>query len=139
PRELRPTPDARFNIARTMFETDRLPEGAPERLNTFDRIWVPSRFNQETFIRSGVDPTKIAVVPGAIDPAYLEEAPLPDDWSWIRDAYVRTLLEARAVALPEGRTPNAERRPRLFLSIFDWTLHKGWDALLEAFALEFGR
>src|SRR5207247_11184257 len=63
-----PSPHARFNIARTMFETDRLPAGFVERLNRMDRIWVPSEFNRETFVRSGVDPDKIAVLPGAIDP-----------------------------------------------------------------------
>src|SRR5207302_3254874 len=51
----------------------------------------------------------------------------------------RELLRGRArvAALPEGRTPKAERRPFVFLSVFDWSLHKGWDVLLEAFAREF--
>jgi glycosyltransferase involved in cell wall biosynthesis len=107
-----PSPHARFNIARTMFETDRLPPGWEERLNRMDRIWVPSAFNRETFVRSGVDPAKIAVIPGAIDPApftaEVEPWPVPGD-----------------------------ERFR-FLTLFDWTLHKGWDVLLSAFAAEFG-
>jgi glycosyltransferase involved in cell wall biosynthesis len=108
----RPSPHARFNIARTMFETDRLPPGCETALNAMDRVWVPSEFNRETFVRSGVDPAKLGVIPGAIDPAPFG-APV-DPWP-----------------LP------GEQRFR-FLSLFDWTLHKGWDVLLEAFALEFG-
>jgi glycosyltransferase involved in cell wall biosynthesis len=108
-----PLPNARFSIARTMFETDRLPAGAADRLNRMDRVWVPSVFNQETFIRSGVDPQKIAVVPEAIDPT----------------PFAVPALEPWPVPGPETYR---------FLSVFDWTLHKGWDILLTAFAAEFG-
>src|SRR5205085_9123739 len=66
---LKPSPQARVNVARVMFETDRLPAGWEQHLNRFDRIWVPSEFNRDTFVRSGVCPDKIAVLPGAIDPA----------------------------------------------------------------------
>src|SRR5262249_33774483 len=108
----RPSPNARLNVARTMFETDGLPPGGAEALNAMDRIWVPSAFNRETFARSGVDPAKIAVLPGAIDaPAFAAEVvpwPLPG-----KEAF-------------------------RFLSVFDWTRHKGWNVLLEAFAREFG-
>jgi glycosyltransferase involved in cell wall biosynthesis len=109
----RPSASARFNIARTMFETDRLPDGAAAALNGMDRIWVPSEFNRETFVRSGVVPEKIAVVPGSIDVSLFEER------------------GAEPWPLPGGE-------PYRFLSVFDWTLHKGWDVLLGAFAAEFG-
>lgn len=108
----RPSPYARFSIARTMFETDRLQPGWEVLLNRMDRIWVPSEFNRDTFVRSGVDPEKIAVIPGSLDPApYLTES---EPWP----------------------VPGTESFR--FLSVFDWTLHKGWDLLLEAFAREFG-
>src|SRR5207248_3888517 len=101
PALLRPSPRAGLNIARTMFETDRLPPGWEGRLNAMDRIWVPSEFNRETFVRSGVDPDKIAVLPGAIDAApfaaEVEPWPVPGEETF------------------------------RFLSVFDWTLHKGWD------------
>jgi glycosyltransferase involved in cell wall biosynthesis len=107
-----PSPSARLNIARTMFETDRLPAGWEGCLNRMDRIWVPSEFNRETFVRSGVDPDKLAVLPGCLDPAPFAEAVEP--------------------------YPIRGRERFRFLSVFDWTLHKGWDVLLEAFAQEFG-
>lgn len=111
-----PSPLARCNVARTMFETDRLPGPFVQNLNRFDRIWVPSEFNCETFIRSGVDPDKLAVVPGTLDPEPFHRAVKP--WPLPQSA--------------EGPPPFR------FLSVFDWTLHKGWDVLIEAFAREFG-
>src|SRR5262249_30973208 len=66
---VQPSPQARVNVARVMFETDRLPEGWAGHLNRMDRIWVPSEFNRETFVRNGVEPGKLAVLPGSIDPA----------------------------------------------------------------------
>jgi RNA polymerase sigma factor (sigma-70 family) len=108
----RPSPLARFNVARTMFETDGLPPGGAEALNAMDRVWVPSAFNRETFARSGVDSEKIAVLPGAID--------------------------AHAFAAEAEPWPLPGEEAFRFLSVFDWTRHKGWDVLLEAFAREFG-
>ena len=108
----RPAPTALVNVARTMFETDRLPAGWDRVLNQMDRIWVPSQFNHDTFARSGVDPARVAVVPEALDAAAFAADVLP----W----------------------PVPASEPFIFLSVFDWTLHKGWDALLEAFGREFG-
>ena len=33
---------APYTIGRTMFETDRLPDGWPERLNAVDEVWAPA-------------------------------------------------------------------------------------------------
>lgn len=115
-------PHAGFQIARTMFETDRLPEPCVLNLNRMDRIWVPSEFNRESFVRSGVDPDKLAVIPGAIDPAPFAQSGPP--WP---------------IPAGSGRQAGMEgSRPFIFLSVFDWTLHKGWDVLIESFAAEFG-
>jgi len=124
-----PSPHARFNVARTMFETDRLPQGWEALLNRMDRVWVPSEFNRETFVRSGVDPEKIAVVPAALDAApfaaEVEPWPLPHAGN------------GRGERAGEAQ-PKEGDAPYRFLSVFDWTLHKGWDVLVEAFAQEFG-
>lgn len=108
----RPHPNALVSVARTMFETDRLQPGWEAVLNRMDRVWVPSEFNRRTFVRSGVDAERITVIPEAIDPAPFARRAEP--WP-----------------VPGGE-------PFKFLSIFDWTLRKGWDVLLEAFASEFG-
>ena len=103
--------EAMANIGRTMFETDRIPAEWVAPCNAMDEIWVPSRFHLETFARAGVDPSKLAVIPGAVDVerfgAHVEPFPLP------------------------------HRAGFNFLSVFDMTMRKGWDILLAAYVLEF--
>lgn len=110
-----PRSDAALNICRTMFETDRLPAVWVPRLLAFDRIWVPTEFHREAFLRSGIPEEKLGVIPGALDAAP---------------------FRAPAAAAPDRLPPGAE--PFRFLSVFDWSIHKGWDVLLESFAREFG-
>ena len=102
---------ARANIGRTMFETDRLPEGWADACNQMDAIWVPSRFNVETFAGAGVQREKLRVVPGAIDLAPYNPNCAP-------------------LQIEGARGFN-------FLAVFDWTLRKGWDVLIRAFVEEF--
>lgn len=104
-------PQARWNVGRTMFETDRIPDDWVAACNRMDAVWVPSEFNYETFTRSGVDARKIQIVPGAIDVAEYD-------------------LNTAPLAVDGARGYN-------FLSVFDWTLRKGWDILLRAYIEEF--
>lgn len=105
-------PVAPYSVCRVMFETDRLPEGWAEACNRFTEVWVPTAFNRETFVRSGVVPEKIRLVPGAIDAA----AYGPPSHPTVR---------------PQGA------RGFSFLSVFDFTPRKGWDVLLRAYFEEF--
>ena len=99
-------------IGYTMFESDRIPESWVKSIQHMDELWVPTRYNQETFAASGVDPSKIQVMPFGIRPEKYDPS--------------------RANPLrPEG---SAGFR---FLSVFEWTWRKGWDVLLKAFAEEF--
>jgi 2-polyprenyl-3-methyl-5-hydroxy-6-metoxy-1,4-benzoquinol methylase/glycosyltransferase involved in cell wall biosynthesis len=102
---------ARRFIGRTMFETDRIPADWVDACNAMDEIWVPTPFNVETFARSGVREDKLFIVPGPLD-------------SQAYDVNVAPL------EIPERRGFN-------FLSVFDWSLRKGWDVLLRAFVEEF--
>lgn len=99
------------NVGRTTFETDRIPEGWAERCSEFDEIWVPSKFNQETFARGGVDERKLRVMPEGIDTKAFRPGLSP--------------------------LPIPECRGFTFLSVFDWQQRKGPDLLLRAFAEEF--
>ena len=102
------------NVARTMFETDRLPKAWLRRLLEVDEIWVPARFNVETFQRGGVPGGKIHVLPGTLDfDLFRRETTTP-------------------LPLPAGS------RGFTFLSTFDFTDRKGWDVLLDAWAAAFG-
>ncbi len=107
-----PSVKTNFRIARTMFETEMLPKEFVNNLNQLDRIWVPTEFNRNGFVNSGIDPQKIAIIPEAIDSKRFSK----------RTKSIKLLSNEKYK----------------FLSIFDWTLHKGWDILLEAFVYEFG-
>lgn len=117
-------PEAGAAVGRTMFETDRLPEPWVRACNVMDRIWVPSEFNRETFARSGVAAEKLRVVPGCFDTVSYKE---------IAAAHAADAIPRLAETGGGGQTEGFA-----FLSVFDWTLHKGWDVLLlgflEAFA-----
>ena len=104
-------PLSRANVGRTMFETDRLPEGWAAACNRMDAVWVPGEFNRETFARAGVERDKLRIVPGAIDLS-----------PYRRD------LKPLSIDGANGYS---------FLSLFDWTLRKGWDVLIKAYVEEF--
>src|SRR5580704_19147918 len=57
----------RCRVGRAAFGTDRIPDGWAERCNDVDELWAPSEFHRETFAVSGVERSKIRVVPYAVD------------------------------------------------------------------------
>ena len=105
-------PDADYSIGRTMFETDRISPEWVASCNRMDEVWVPSQYNVETFAASGVDRSKLVVIPGAVDSEFFDPA--------------------RHSVYP---LPNKARFN--FLSIFEWSSRKGWDVLLAAYLREF--
>jgi glycosyltransferase involved in cell wall biosynthesis len=111
-------PEAKVCIGRTTFETDRLPQDWVKACNKMDYIWVPTEFNLETFTSAGIDPKKLVVVPECLDAAFYAYEPSDPETPEI----VRSIKESASFA---------------FLTVFDWTLHKGWDVLLRAFLEEF--
>ncbi|KAH8068121.1 glycosyl transferase [Aureococcus anophagefferens] len=102
---------APYTIGRTMFETDRLPDGWPERLNAVDE--VPTEFHREIFEAAGV--RNLQVVGEPVDTLRFS----PSD-----DRY----------ALP-GVADDAF----VVVSVFKWEKRKGWDVLLRAWADAFSR
>jgi glycosyltransferase involved in cell wall biosynthesis len=109
----RPLPGT-VNVARAMFETDRIPASWKHLLERFHEVWVPCRHNYEVFAAGGVAESKLRVIgetldfdrfrPG-LDP---ERSPLPR---------------------PGGHFT--------FLSNFDFSERKGWRELLLAWARAF--
>jgi glycosyltransferase involved in cell wall biosynthesis len=102
---------AKRRIGRTMFETDGLPHDWAEKCNAMDEIWVPSRFNVETFARAGVKEARLHLV---------------------QEGENTQMFRPGHEALPI-----AERRGFNFLSIFEWRKRKGPDVLFKAFCSEF--
>ena len=105
-------PDADYSIGRSMFETDRIAPDWVAACNRMDEVWVPSLFNVETFANSGVEPSKLVVMPGAVDSEFFDPA------------------RHTVYPLPNRASFN-------FLSIFEWSSRKGWDVLLAAYLREF--
>ncbi len=102
-----------LRVGRTMFETDRIPDGWAERCNAMDEVWVPTEFNRATFAESGVESGKLRVVGAGVDTALFR---------------------------PEAQPLNiAHLRSFNFLSVFDVQPRKGSDLLLKAFLSEFKR
>lgn len=104
-----------YRVGRTMFETDGIPKMWKTHLNYVNEIWIPSQFNFETFSRSGVDPSRLHIVPQAITP-FTEDA---------------------AKLIPLSLPDPVKKDDFVFLSVFKWEPRKGIDILLDAYFREF--
>ncbi|MCL4426149.1 MAG: glycosyltransferase [Firmicutes bacterium] len=112
PDDFRREPDC-FSIGLTMLETDRICAHWVKICNQMDEIWVPSTFNQQTFVSSGVEADRLKVMPLGVDPQrFHPEAP---------------------------PLPLSQKRGFAFLANFEWSLRKGYDLLIRAFVSEFSR
>lgn len=101
----------RYNIGITMLEADRLTPQWVNHCNRLDEVWVPSRFNYETFTKSGVQADKVKVFPFGVDPARFN---------------------------PDGAPyPIPGKKGFTFLSVSDWHRRKGYDILVKAFSRVF--
>jgi glycosyltransferase involved in cell wall biosynthesis len=100
------------NVARTMFETDRIPVAWLPALVRRDEVWVPSGHGRAAFERGGIASARLRVVPGTMDFATFA----PD-------------VEPLALDAPDGHT--------VFLSNFAFSERKAWRELLAAWARAF--
>lgn len=98
-------------IGYTIFETDRIPDQWVRHCRMVDEVWVPSRFNLETFAGSGVPRGKIRVVPYGVD---------TDSFRPITETF-----------------PIPGKRSFCFLYVFMFDWRKGFDLLLKAYLQEF--
>mmetsp|Transcript_18086 Transcript_18086/g.51778 ORF Transcript_18086/g.51778 Transcript_18086/m.51778 type:complete len:563 (+) Transcript_18086:66-1754(+) len=103
-----------YIIGRTMFETDRLPEGWVDRLNNMDEVWVPTMHHKQIFDEAKVE--NVRVVGQGIDSNRWDPAKAkPLDWRIID---------------PDGQCNKDDVK---FLSVFKWEKRKGHDLLIPAF------
>ena len=122
-------------IGRTMFETDRLPDGWAARLNTMDEVWVPTRWSAEVFERCGVDPRKIRVVPEAVDVTMFDPARF--EGREMSLAHVGERVVGPRLDGEDGYVGVGATRTIKFLSVFKWEARKAPDVLLDAYFSEF--
>jgi hypothetical protein len=97
-----------YKIGFTMLETDHIPAEWARQANLMDEVWVPSTFNVDTFVRSGVT-RPLHVIPLGIDPDHFNP-------------------QIRGFPLRDTFT---------FLSVFEWGERKAPEVLLRAFNDEF--
>jgi glycosyltransferase involved in cell wall biosynthesis len=102
------------NVARAMFETDRLPEGWAKLLARWQAVWVTSRHNHNVFVNSGVSPSRLRLLGQTVD----FEAFQPG-------------VEPYPLGVPDGHF--------VFLANFDFSERKGWRQLLHAWTKAFHR
>ena len=101
-----------YRIGRTMFETSEIPKSWVEQCRHMDEIWTPTQFNFDAFVRSGVDASKIRIIPGGVDENHFDPK------------------QHRPLRLKGSKKFN-------FLAVFEWIERKGWDVLLDAYLTEF--
>jgi len=102
---------ARYKMLFTMMETRRLHHHYTERCNCADEIVVPSNWCAETFRESGVK-KPIRVVPLGVDTHLYQPGADPIGFSQSLKDFV-------------------------FVSVFGWSMRKGYDVLLKAYFEEF--
>lgn len=96
-------------IGMTLFETDRLEAHKVDKCNQTEEVWVGSRFNIDTFTKSGVTKPMYAI-PYIVDP--------PNE------------------NIEPNRPPSSKDMFN-FLYIGDLNWRKGWDKLIKAFCNTF--
>ncbi|KAE9044351.1 hypothetical protein PR002_g2841 [Phytophthora rubi] len=111
-----PPEKAQYKVGRTMFETDRVPNGWPDRMNKMDEIWVPTKFQEKVFVDGGVRPEAVKVVPEVVDVDFFD----PDKVEQVYDLASDTAFEMTD-------------KTAVYLSIFKWEERKAWKVLLTAY------
>eukprot|EP01032_Pedospumella_encystans_P030084 gene30084-33955_t len=110
-----------YNIGRTMFETDRIPDGWVNRLNFMDEIWVPTNFAKEIFLKAGVSADKLVVLGEAVD----------TDFYRPMDIVALTERERLHLGLPNAAQLSSN--PTVFLFVGKFENRKGLRTLLRAY------
>jgi GT2 family glycosyltransferase len=99
----------RYKIGFTMLEVDGFPAEWVEQANRMDEVWVPSEFNRQAFLASGLA-RPVHVMPLGVDVSYFHPG-------------------CKAYPNPAGEFT--------FLALFEWGERKAPDLLLRAWNDEF--
>ena len=125
------TPD--YVVGRVMYEFTRIPDIWVRECNRadVDELWVPSKFVRQIFEDSGVEPSKIVVMPEGMDTFYYDpEAHDSIDLQNDVTKHFKRVYQNRVLSPTE---PPYYK----FLSVFKWEDRKGWDILLDAYFSSF--
>lgn len=103
------------HILVSVWETTRLPASWVPIINSFDQVWCATEWQLDVYAASGVDKTKLVVVPFVLDPS---------------------LYDLNGPLLPEVDALRRQGR-HVFGSMFQWTERKAPQALLGAYLSTF--
>jgi glycosyltransferase involved in cell wall biosynthesis len=122
-----------YTVSRSMYEFGSVPSEWIPLLNSADRydeIWVPAEAVKEAFIRSGVNPGKIIIIPEPID----TERYSPHGYTLQLPHAIRGVRHAVS-----NTDTNYDQQSNnfKFLSIFKFEPRKGWDAMMTAYLSTF--
>lgn len=112
--------DQRFRVIYTMMETEVVHPDMIKVMNeNYNECWVPTRWNAQTFVRSGLK-IPVYIMPLGVDPAVY----CPGPTGKMVPATRLTGPNAGQAEVPSGF---------LFIYVFQPTFRKGLDALVKAF------
>lgn len=111
-------PSNAYRIGRTMFETDRLPNGWLARLQQLDEIWVPTEFSRRVFLEAGVDDARLQVIGEGVDSAFFDRSRV-------------------GVDLPRTSFIDRTRFTTVFCFVGKWEARKNIQTLMRAFTSQF--
>jgi len=117
----------KYRIGRTMFETDRIPNGWVDRFYaTMHELWVPSSFTKNQFIAGGLESSRIHVIPQPIERSLFQTCN-------------QSFHDPSFVVSKSWRSTFHTCHPDdfIFLSVFKWEPRKGVEFLLDAYFHEF--
>lgn len=125
-----PARQPRYVIGRSMYEFDRIATRWVNATRTdIDEVWVPAKWVRDVFVTSGVNASKVFVVPEAIDTSLWDPAVHPRiEWPTPSPSNKKLLC---------NRKPSTRRSRFTFFSDFKWEPRKGWDVLFNAYAEAF--
>jgi glycosyltransferase involved in cell wall biosynthesis len=103
-----------YSIVRTMLEVSKIPQAWVYKLNKMDEVWIPNKFNYNSFINSGVKRDKLFIIPSPVDFSYSNES---------------SIFQFKS------------KKRFKFFSIFNYDVRhrKGFDILLKAYIETFSR
>lgn len=109
-----------YRVIFTMSESDRVHPGMVALMNErYNEAWVPTKFNAQTFARSGLN-IPIYVMPLGVDTGIYTPSAQP----MLPKMVLMTGKDAGRVELPKGF---------LFISVFEPSFRKGYDVLIKTF------
>eukprot|EP00760_Papus_ankaliazontas_P009429 PhM_4_TR14077/c6_g1_i1/m.60804 len=135
--------EADYVVGRVMYEFTKLPDAWVRECNRadIDELWVPSEFVRQLFVDSGVERTRLVVLPESIDthdynPATHPKLVFPDALATHFKVFGTNRNED---AVGSGRSGVSATTTYKFMSMFKWEDRKGWDILIESYFSAFTR